>query len=903
MKRIAFLLATLSAALISCQRQEAEVINPADPADQTYHFELFGGETKATLGEEGVFWEAGDQVGLFPGSSTSVAANVNTEASPKTVTYSGSPLAVGTSVYSYYPFQSGNTNVSATEIVFPSEQRGGSMSAMPMAGVPFQVRRGESGTNGVIHFLNLGAVIDFRIYSAKYAGERVRSVMFTATSGDHPVSGEATLNLSAVSVEDKQTLAVSWPSNASFPSSVTLSQSCNVAADKAAAAEGHMYMVVAPGTYSGQITIVTNVATYTFPFTDQTLSINTITRFNMNIGSSKATREAWYVKVNSADEMVDGGKYLIVYESSGPYAFKPIRNNNQLEASSNNRLSVTINNGRIQSTEEVDACQVIFEKANNGYYMKAVAAGGYYFYPTSSNITAGATPTTACSVTNNSGVVNITAGSNNYFKYSSSSNYFKQSTYNNSRELALYLLDEDSQKTQSLQFSASSFTYILDGQTLPVSNISGTPTLSGAQTSVTYSSGNTSVATVDAASGAVTIRGIGETVITATAEENDLFKEGSASYTLKVLAEVVYSLENDKMAAYLDLVEANPYNPPADYDLTYMTSDLYGGNQNQTNRLDWPKPVPISWTTPTSGNSEVYIYNDSDGTNLEFSVSVNSNATSVDVYNLIPGRTYWYVVRTGQTQVASGHFTTSGRRRMLKVAESTYGQGYANNCRDFGGQKTGDGRTIKYGKIFRGSNIDLTSSAAKDFLLNYLKIGLDVDLRTNQSSWGAGLGKGGNLLYDALDLGSDGHTSETFDSWSDLKNSSKMKNILTKIFSAVAREKGVYIHCWVGADRTGYVSLLLEAILGVEQGWCDVDYELTSFSGAVDSGKPRCRTGEPVNHYYRTKNGTVQGVDYLYSLSGGVFGDTFQAKAVNYVVNTLGIPLADVQAFQEAMLE
>ena len=105
--------------------------------------------------------------------------------------------------------------------------------------------------------------------------------------------------------------------------------------------------------------------------------------------------------------------------------------------------------------------------------------------------------------------------------------------------------------------------------------------------------------------------------------------------------------------------------------------------------------------------------------------------------------------------------------------------------------------------------------------------------------------------------------------------------------------------------------MLLEAILGVEQGLCDVDYELTSFSGAVDGGIGRWRVGTyssggktlSNNWYYRTKNGTVQGVDFIYSLSGGSFGDTFQAKAVNYVVNTLGIPYADVQAFQNNMLE
>ena len=112
----------------------------------------------------------------------------------------------------------------------------------------------------------------------------------------------------------------------------------------------------------------------------------------------------------------------------------------------------------------------------------------------------------------------------------------------------------------------------------------------------------------------------------------------------------------------------------------------------------------------------------------------------------------------------------------------------------------------------------------------------------------------------------------------------------------------------VGADRTGYTCMLLEAILGVEQGWCDVDYELTSFSGAVDSGKPRVRRNDLDNNqypnwYYRTKGSTVQGVDYIYSLSGGSYGTTFQAKAVNYVVNTLGIEESKVTAFQNAMLE
>ncbi len=60
------------------------------------------------------------------------------------------------------------------------------------------------------------------------------------------------------------------------------------------------------------------------------------------------------------------------------------------------------------------------------------------------------------------------------------------------------------------------------------------PTLKGVETSATYTSSNTSVATVDASNGAVTLVGVGTTTITATAEEDDDFKPATASYTITV---------------------------------------------------------------------------------------------------------------------------------------------------------------------------------------------------------------------------------------------------------------------------------------------------------------------------------------------------------------------------------
>ncbi len=60
------------------------------------------------------------------------------------------------------------------------------------------------------------------------------------------------------------------------------------------------------------------------------------------------------------------------------------------------------------------------------------------------------------------------------------------------------------------------------------------PTLSGAMTTVTYSSSNVAVATVDENTGAVTLVGAGTTTIKATAVETDEYYGAEASYTLTV---------------------------------------------------------------------------------------------------------------------------------------------------------------------------------------------------------------------------------------------------------------------------------------------------------------------------------------------------------------------------------
>ena len=107
----------------------------------------------------------------------------------------------------------------------------------------------------------------------------------------------------------------------------------------------------------------------------------------------------------------------------------------------------------------------------------------------------------------------------------------------------------DARTPQTLSFPEASYTALI-GQAFQA------PVLSGAQTTVTYTSSNTAVATVDEATGAVTPVAAGTATITATAAENETYKKGSASYSLTV-AEASVGVAGIKAA--IDKTTSTPF--------------------------------------------------------------------------------------------------------------------------------------------------------------------------------------------------------------------------------------------------------------------------------------------------------------------------------------------------------
>lgn len=89
-------------------------------------------------------------------------------------------------------------------------------------------------------------------------------------------------------------------------------------------------------------------------------------------------------------------------------------------------------------------------------------------------------------------------------------------------------INPDDRTPQTLNFPNASYSVELSEGTF------ASPAPSGAQTTVTYSSDDEDVATINASTGVVTLKTVGTVNITATAAANATYKEGSASYELTI---------------------------------------------------------------------------------------------------------------------------------------------------------------------------------------------------------------------------------------------------------------------------------------------------------------------------------------------------------------------------------
>lgn len=544
-----------------------------------------------------------------------------------------------------------------------------------------------------------------------------------------------------------------------------------------------------------------------------------------------------------------------------------------------------------------------FTLANNGYYVqRASSSGGGK--PNISN-----SPNTSYYVWNYDGS-NLYNGStsaystNFYYLYYNSG--WAQTTNSSSAGTVTIYSSTKPLIKQTLSFAQSSVVWTI-GEGYELKGSYAFPqTVTGNVTPVTYTSSNTNVATIS--NNRITIVATGSTTIKARTEGNDDYAPAEATYVLRIREPITgefvnlndlynngepFNLENDYVRRYLNDAESKytDTNYKGTNKIT-VVSDYTSGST----RKDVPQPVPIQWDTESSGTTTITIYSDEQLTEQVWAQTTTSGKTSDDVYNLIPGQTYYCTVTDAdETLLLKGVFETTGRRRMIRVS-TTQNQNNGNNCRDLGGLKTTDGRRIKYGMIFRGTNLDGTkknnadvaipnyvapNNSEQGLLANYLNIGYDIDLRA-----------GGTKAF--LDKYNVTYVYGNMQPYlSDVTDKDKSTTTLKGFFDAAAAGKASYFHCAIGSDRTGFWGLLIEGLLGVSVKDCSIDFELTSFYNL----RERTNTGYLFYQGMENTSGSFKGL-------ANYDGANFQQKCVNFV-KSLDSYFTDerIEAFRNAVLE
>lgn len=331
---------------------------------------------------------------------------------------------------------------------------------------------------------------------------------------------------------------------------------------------------------------------------------------------------------------------------------------------------------------------------------------------------------------------------------------------------------------------------------------------------------------------------------------------------------------------------------------------------------DWVKEVTLSWKQNGSSFYTVYL---SENQAFEDATveKVFGYTPTLDLYNLLPGTTYYWKVKGTYSgdESAVGTFTTEESK-----VRTIYVDG-VSNARDLGGYETTTGK-VNYGLLYRGGKLNGTTSGeaiteeGKSEMLDSLKIKTEIDLRSTGDDGGQTENAiGGGVNYIKIPLGQYANILD-YETWSSLDKSEKSgnfdannKNAIKQIFELLADKNNypIYFHCNAGADRTGTLALLINGLLGVDEQSLIKDYELTTISRY---GK-RLRSSLTEDNKAFTETGVMQndGGNYV---AMGLFIDTLKSaytdngdinEAVyNYLIEYIGLSNDTLDKIKSIML-
>lgn len=244
-------------------------------------------------------------------------------------------------------------------------------------------------------------------------------------------------------------------------------------------------------------------------------------------------------------------------------------------------------------------------------------------------------------------------------------------------------------------------------------------------------------------------------------------------------------------------------------------------------RLDINLPVTLEFglvNKPDSYILQEYVIrvSEKETPEQEREYTVPATQKTLHLWNLKTGTKYDYrveaVFENGTVASFVSSFETERAPRVLSV-NGIY------NVRDIGGWQTADGKTVKQGLLYRGTEMDgaveagyVLTEEGRRIMLEDFRIRTDMDLR-----WSVENNENRNALGNEIQrtyYGAPMYTDIFLE---------ENKETVRRIFSDLAVEESypIYMHCTYGLDRTGTICCLLEALLGVSEEDIRRDYQLS----------------------------------------------------------------------------
>lgn len=313
------------------------------------------------------------------------------------------------------------------------------------------------------------------------------------------------------------------------------------------------------------------------------------------------------------------------------------------------------------------------------------------------------------------------------------------------------------------------------------------------------------------------------------------------------LESIDLNIENKGVQAYLQEVDYS--DDLVNYNKSFISDYVSMGT-------DEPEPVRFNWKN--TGSRTITVSDPEDG-HVVFYGDASDQTT--EIYNLIPGKKYTYTVDGDISWTSS--FTPEGTLRMMNVDG-------VRNVRDLGGWKA-DGGTVRYGRLYRGAQLDDITNDGRSALSD-LQVTVDIDLRGGSSN---PLNLEDYYSYSVTYFQISGSSGRLY------------ADAIRRIVSLLSEDKAVFFHCKYGADRTGTLAFLMEAMLGVSESDLSKDFELTSFY------QTRTRNGQGNSQFALKK---------LKTALDSYAGDSIQEKVLSWA-GQIGLETEVIEQLKSLMLE